>query len=187
MPKLLSHQITNLLWAWRRGEEEALSELVPIVYSELRRRAHYYMKNERKDHPLQTTALINEAYMRLLEYRKVDWKDRAHFMALMARLMRRILVDYARSRRYKKRNAEAGLLPLDQNRAPLLERDPTLVALDDALKALAAEDERKSRVVEMRFFGGLSVEETAEVLGVSIDTVMRDWRFAKTWLAREMS
>jgi RNA polymerase sigma factor (TIGR02999 family) len=145
------------------------------------------MKQEPKDHPLQTTALINEAYLRLLDYRKINWKDRVHFMAVMARLMRRILVDYARSRHYQKRRPETQLLPLEQYRVPLVKQDPALVALDDALNALAAEDERKSKVVELRFFGGLSVGETAEVLGVCIDTVMRDWRFAKTWLAREMS
>jgi RNA polymerase sigma-70 factor (ECF subfamily) len=187
MPKASSHQITNLLLAWRQGEQEALMKLIPVVYSELRRRAHYYMKQERKDHPLQTTALINEAYLWLLHYREVNWKDRAHFMAVMARLMRRTLVDYARSRHYQKRRPEIKLLSLDQNRVPLIKPDPALVALDDALNALATKDERKSKVVELRFFGGLSVGETAEVLGVCIDTVMRDWRFAKTWLAREIS
>ena len=187
MPRPSSQQITSLLLAWRQGEQEALSKLIPIVYAELRRRAHYYMKQEPKDHPLQTTALINEAYLRLLDYRKINWKDRVHFMAVMARLMRRILVDYARSRHYQKRRPETQLLPLEQYRVPLVKQDPALVALDDALNALAAEDERKSKVVELRFLGGLSVGETAEVLGVCIDTVMRDWRFAKTWLAREMS
>ena len=187
MPKASSHQITNLLLAWRQGEQEALRKLIPIVYPELRRRAHYYMKQERKDHLLQTTALINEAYMRLLDFRKVNWKDRAHFMAVMAQLMRRILVDYARSRHYQKRGGGMEMVSLNRNQSALIKPGNSIVGLNDALNALAAEDERKSRVVELRFFGGLSVKETAEVVGVCIDTVMRDWRFAKTWLAREMN
>jgi len=186
MPKVSPHDVTNLLLAWGDGEQKALNDLIPIVYSELRRRAHYYLKREAKGHSLQTTALINEAYLRLLDCRKIDWKDRAHFLAVAARLMRRILVDYARSRHYQKRGNGVQLVSLDQNRVPPVIKEPALVALDDALSALAAEDERKSEVVELRFFGGLSVQETAEALGVCVDTVMRDWRFAKTWLSREM-
>jgi len=187
MPKPSSQEVTDLLLAWREGEQEALSKLVPIVYAELRRRAHYYMNKERKGHSLQTSALINEAYLRLLDYRKINWKNRAHFMAVMAQLMRRILVDYARSRHYQKRGGGMETISLDGGRNALIKADNSIVALNDALNALAAEDERKSRVVELRFFGGLSVKETAEVLGVCIDTVMRDWKFAKTWLAREMN
>jgi RNA polymerase sigma-70 factor (ECF subfamily) len=155
--------------------------------TELRRRAHNYMKRERKDHSLQTTALINEAYIRLLDYRKINWKDRSHFFAVMARLMRHILVDYARSRQCRKRGNGIEFIPLDQSKIALTRQEPSLVALDDALNALAAKDKRKSKVVELRFFGGLSVGETAEVLGVSDDTVKRDWRLAKAWLSREMS
>lgn len=186
MSKTFSHDVTNLLLAWGQGEQRALDHLIPIVYSELRRRAHYYMKQEQKGHSLQTTALINEAYLRLLDCRKVAWKDRAHFLAVAARLMRRILVEYARSRRSLKRGHGVQLASLDQDQLPSVVQDPALIALDDALKALAVEDERKSEVVELRYFGGLSVKETAEALGVSVDTVMRDWRFAKTWLSREM-
>lgn len=187
MPKPSSQEVTDLLLAWRRGKREALRKLVPVVYAELRRRAHYYMRHERKDHSLQTTALINEAYIRLLDYRKIDWKDRSHFFAVMARLMRHILVDYARSRQSQKRGNGIEFIPLDQNKITLTKKEPSLVALDDALNALAARDKRRSRVVELRFFGGLSVEETAEVLAVSYDTVMRDWRLAKAWLSREMN
>lgn len=187
MPKPSSQEVTSLLLAWRQGKREALRKLVPVVYAELRRRAHNYMRHERKDHSLQTTALINEAYIRLLDYRKINWKDRSHFFAVMARLMRHILVDYARSRQSRKRGNGIEFIPLDQNKIILTKQEPSLVALDDALNALAARDKRRSRVVELRFFGGLSVEETAEVLGVSYDTVMRDWRLAKAWLSREMS
>jgi len=187
MAKPSSHEVTDLLLAWRQGKQEALDKLVPIVYAELRRRAHYYMRKERKDHLLQTSALINEAYLRLLDCKRVNWKNRVHFLAVTAQLMRRILVDYARSRQYQKRGGGMGMISLDRNQNAPINPDPSILALDDAMIALAAEDERKSRVVELRFFGGLSVKETAEVLGVCIDTVMRDWRFAKTWLAREMN
>ena len=186
MPKVSPHDVTNLLLAWGEGEQKALNDLIPIVYSELRRRAHYYLRQEAKGHSLQTTALINEAYLRLLDCRKINWKDRAHFLAVAARLMRRILVDYARSRHYQKRGNGVQLVSLDQSRIPPVIKEPALVALDDALSALSAEDARKSEVVELRFFGGLNVQETAEALGVCVDTVMRDWRFAKTWLSREM-
>ncbi len=187
MAGLSSQELTRLLLAWREGEQEALDRLVPVVHQELRRLAHVYMRGERKDHTLQTTALINEAFIRLLDCRNVDWQNRAHFFAISARVMRRILVDYARSRRYLKRGGGAEKLSLDVNRIAAGERDLDLVELDNALKALGAVDERKGKVVELRYFGGLSVEETAEVLKVSPDTVMRDWKMAKAWLARQMS
>jgi RNA polymerase sigma factor (TIGR02999 family) len=157
---------------------------MPVVYEELRRQAHHYLQHEQKGHSLQTTALINEVYLRLLDCSKVSWQSRAHFFAITAQMMRRILVDYARSRGYRKRGGGLEIIALDQNQISPIGRDPDLVALDDALDTLAAKDERKSRVVELRFFGGLSVEETAEVLGVCRDTVVRDWKFAKAWLRR---
>jgi len=181
-----SQEVTELLISWRQGKQESLDKLTPIIYEELRRCAHRYMQREQKGHSLQTTALINETYLRLLDCSKVSWKNRAHFFAVTARMMRNILVDYARSRRREKRGGGRVKVSLDQNRIALMERDPDLIALDEALKSMSAEDDRKSRVVEMRFFGGLSVEETAEVLGVSTQTVMRDWRLAKAWLVREM-
>jgi RNA polymerase sigma-70 factor, ECF subfamily len=156
-----------------------------VVYDELRRLARRYMANERTAHTLQATALVNEAYMRLVDIHKVQWQNRAHFFAMSARLMRRILVDSARSRKYQKRGAGAQKVSLDE-RLMVAEPGRDLVALDDALEQLAKVDERKSKVVEMRFFGGLSVEETAEALGVSVDTVMRDWKLAKAWLLREL-
>ncbi len=177
---------TQLLLAWSQGEEPAFEKLVPFVYQELHRLAHRYMKGERPDHPLQTTALVNEAYLRLVDTKKVRWQNRAHFFAVSAQMMRRILVDFARSRRSLKRGAAAQQVTLDE---PLLmspEQGQDVVALDEALKALAGVDSRKSQVVELRFFGGLTVEETAEVLKVSSDTVLRDWRLAKVWLLREL-
>jgi RNA polymerase sigma-70 factor (ECF subfamily) len=186
MPRPASQGVTKLLLAWRQGNQEALDELMPIVYEELRRQAHHYMQGERKGHSLQTTALINETYLRLLDCSKVTWKNRMHFFAVTAQMMRRILVDYARAHRYQKRGGGLKKITLDQNQIPAIGRDPDLIALDEALKTLAAVDDRRSRIVELRFFGGLSIEETAEVLGVCADTVVRDWRLAKTWLAREM-
>jgi RNA polymerase sigma-70 factor, ECF subfamily len=186
MPKPSSEDITQLLLEWRQGKQEALDELMPVVYEELRRQAHRHLRNEQRSHSLQTTALINEVYLRLLDCSKVSWQCRAHFFAITAQMMRRILVDYARSRGYRKRGGGLEIITLDQDRISPLGRDPDLVALDDALDTLAAKDERKSRVVELRFFGGLSVEETAEVLGVCRDTVVRDWKFAKAWLAQEL-
>src|SRR6266508_1121476 len=165
--------VTDWLIAWSDGDEAALDQLIPLVHEELRRLAKGYMRRERGQRAartLQTTALVNEAYLRLIDARRVQWQNRAHFFAIAARLMRRILVDYARAQNYAKRGGG-----LDQ------------VSLDDALEALSRVDERKGRVVELRFFGGLSVEETAEVLKVSPDTVMRDWRLAKAWLLRELS
>jgi RNA polymerase sigma-70 factor (ECF subfamily) len=187
MPKPSAQEVTTLLIDWRQGNQEALDRLMPIIYEELRRRAHRYMQGQRKGHSLQTTGLIDETYLRLLDCSKVSWKNRAHFFAVTARLMRRILVDHARAHSYKKRGGGLERISLDLNQIPAIRDDPDLVALDDALEALAAEDDRKSRVVELRFFGGLSVEETAEVLGISGQTVMRDWRLAKVWLMREIS
>ena len=179
-------EVTGLLLAWSEGEQAAFEKLVPLVYAELRRVAHRYMGRERPGHSLQTTALVNEAYLRLTDASRVRWQNRAHFFAVSAQLMRRILVDFARSRQYLKRGGGAQKVSFDEGLVVSNEQGQDLVALDDALKALAAIDGRKSQVVELRFFGGLSVAETAEVLKVSPDTVLRDWRLAKVWLAREM-
>jgi RNA polymerase sigma factor (TIGR02999 family) len=181
-----SHAVTGLLLAWSQGEQAALDKLVPLVYAELRRIAHRYMNRERPGRTLQTTELVNEAYLRLIDAGQVRWQDRAHFFAISARLMRRILVDFARSRQYVKRGGGAHRATFDEALLVSPAPGPDLVALDDALDGLAVKDARKCRVVELRFFGGLSVEETAEVLKVSPDTVHRDWRLAKAWLAREM-
>ena len=178
---------TALLLAWNRGEPDALDALLPLVYEELRRLAAGYMKRERSGHTLQATALVNEAYLRLIEVRQVQWQNRAHFFAMAARLMRRILVDAARSRGHQKRGGGAPMLSLDEALVVPTEPGKDLVALDEALTALAAVDSRKSQVVEMRFFGGLDIDETAEALHVSRDTVKRDWAFAKLWLLRELS
>ena len=180
-----SHQITRLLHAWSQGDEAALAELTPLVHAELHRLARVYMKSERPEHTLQATALVNECFVRLMDARDVQWHDRAHFFALSARLMRRILVDFARARQYEKRGAGAEHVPLDDEIAAA-EPGHDLVALNDVLGALATIDERKSQVVELRFFGGLSHEETAEILGVSAKTVMREWQVAKLWLLREL-
>jgi len=177
---------TALLLAWNRGEPDALDALLPLVYEELRRLASHYMKGERAGHTLQATALVNEVYLRLIEIDHVRWQNRAHFFAMAARLMRRILVDAARSRGYLKRGGGATMVSLEEALVVSNEPGDDLVALDDALTALAAVDQRKSEVVEMRFFGGLSLEETAEALSVSRDTVMRDWKMAKLWLLREL-
>lgn len=185
-PQASSRRVSQLLVDWAAGSDRALELLIPIVHDELRRLARRYMRGERVDHTLQTSALVNEAYMRLVDTRRVRWRDRAHFLAMAARLMRRILVDHARTRRYLKRGAGAQKLALDDTPDIAVERSRDLVALDDALKALQAVDERKSQVIELRFFGGLSVEETSEVLKVSPDTVMRDWRLARAWLLREL-
>ncbi len=179
--------LTQLLLAWSKGEQEALERLVPLVYGELRRMASRYMSRERADHPLQTTALVHEAYLRLLDSKQVRWQNRGHFFAVSAQLMRRILVDFARSRRTLKRGEGAPKVTLNEAIHGAAEPSEDLVALDDALQALSAIDQRKAKVVELRFFGGLSVEETATALGVSADTVMRDWKLAKVWLLRELS
>ena len=181
------HEVTRLLKAWSAGDEQALEKLTPLVYRQLHQIAQRYMGGERSGHMLQTTALVNEAYLRLVDCGQVNWQDRAHFFAISANLMRRILVDFARSRDYLKRGGAIPHISIEEAPSVCDEPDVNLVALDDALKALAAVDERKSKVVELRFFGGLNVEETAEVLRVSSDTVMRDWKLAKIWLLREMS
>jgi len=180
-------EVTRLLLAWNDGDESALEKLVPQVYQELRRLARRHMLRERPDHTLQTTALINEAYLRLVDLRNVHWQNRAHFFALCARLMRRILVDFARSRHYAKRGGGAQPVSLDESLVVSPKHSTDLVAVDDALKALAQVDARKAQVVELRFFGGLTVEESAEVLKVSPETVQRDWKLAKAWLLRELS
>ena len=182
-----TQEVTEMLVAWSNGDESALERLIPLVHDELHRLAHRYMNQERPGHMLQTTALVNEAYLRLVDSSHVRWQNRAHFFAVSAKLMRRILVDFARSRNYLKRGGNPVQVSLDKVFAITPEQDPDVVALDEALNALAAIDERKSRVVELRFFGGLNIEETAEVLNVSPDTVMRDWRLAKVWLLRELS
>jgi RNA polymerase sigma-70 factor (ECF subfamily) len=179
--------VTDLLLAWGSGDRSALDELMPLVHQELRRLARVQMRGERDNHTLQTTALVNEAFLRLIDLRRIQWQDRAHFIALSARLMRRVLVDHARSRNYQKRGGGAAPVALEDVLVASPERGADLVALDDALEDLARVDRRKSQVVELRFFGGLSVEETAEALSVSPETVMRDWRLAKVWLLREMS
>jgi RNA polymerase sigma factor (TIGR02999 family) len=179
--------VADLLAALGRGEPSAIEHLMPLVHGELRRVARRQMRRERQGHTLQTTALVNEAFMRLVDVRRVDFKDRAHFFALSARVMRRILVDHARARGYQKRGGGIELLPLEAAHAIGTDRPPDLLALDDALQALARVDERKSQVVELRFFSGLTVAETAEVLSISPETVNRDWRLAKVWLLRELA
>jgi len=178
--------VTRLLEAWGDGDDRALERLMPIVHAELHRIARQLMAGERTGHSLQATALVNEAYIRLLDVQHVSWQNRAHFLAMAARLMRRILVDAARSKRNQKRGGEAIRVTFDEGMAVANEDTHDLVAINDALDALARVDERKSRVIELRFFGGLSVEETAVALRVSPDTVTRDWRLAKTMLLREL-
>ena len=186
MSLLPPHEMSKLLAAWSDGDREALERLYPLVEAELHRLARRYMRRERPDHTLQTTALVNEAYLKLIDQREVRWQNRAHFFGIAAQVMRRILIDHARKHAYAKRGGGAVHIPLDEAAVLTQERAAELVALDEALTALAALDERKGRVVELRYFGGLSVEEAAEVLGVSPDTVTRDWRRAKAFLRREM-
>jgi len=181
------HEVTQLLKAWSAGDQDALDKLTPLVYRELHRAAKRYMARQESDHTLQTTALVNEVYLRLVAFKEITWADRAHFFAVCARLMRRILTDWARSQQYQKRGKGAPHVAFDETLEVSSERSRDLVALDDALKALAENNLRKSQVVELRFYGGLSVEETATVLKVSPETVMRDWKLAKLWLLREMS
>ena len=182
----LVDDITTLLVAWGRGDEAALQQLIPLVHRELHQIARRCLKGERPGHTLQPTALVNEAYSRLVDVRRLSWNNRTHFFAMSARLMRRVLVDFARSRKYQKRGGGGMKVSLNEANEVSIERGQDLVALDDALTALSVIDERKARVIEMRFFGGLTVEETAAVLGVSRDTVLRDWRLARAWLMREL-
>jgi RNA polymerase sigma-70 factor, ECF subfamily len=186
MDDALEHEITQLLQAWRQGDERALDKLTPRVYRELHRAARRCMSREHNGHTLQTTALINELYLRLSDLKPIDWQNRAHFFALCARQMRRILTDQARARQSHKRGDGATVVSLDEALVISPQPSADLVAVDDALNQLAKVDERKSQVVVLRFFGGLGVEEIAEVLKVSPDTVARDWRLAKAWLMRAL-
>ncbi|MFO7695005.1 MAG: sigma-70 family RNA polymerase sigma factor [Vicinamibacterales bacterium] len=179
-------EVTQLLLAWSHGDRAALDRLIPLVLSELRRLAHHYMRGERAGHTLQTTALVNEAYIRLIDASRVEWRDRAHFFAVSANLMRRILVDFARKRRYQKRGGSAVMIALGEGDVPSPQPGLDMVALDAALEALAAFDPRAASIVELRFFGGLTVEETAEVVGLSPRTIKREWAAAKAWLLGEM-
>jgi RNA polymerase sigma factor (TIGR02999 family) len=180
------NKVTQLLHAWRQGDDDALARLLPLVEAEIHRIARIYMAGERAGNSLQATALVNEAYIRLVDAQHVRWQDRAHFVAVAARTMRRILVDHARAKRYQKRGGDAVRVTFDERLLPAGQREKDLVALDDALATLERVDARRGKVVELRLFGGLSVEETATALGVSVDTVMRDWKFAKAWLLREL-
>lgn len=180
-------EISRLLIAWGDGDQAALEELTPLVYEELHRLAHNYMRRERPDHTLQTTALVNEAFMRLVDWKNARWQNRAHFFGVSAQLMRRILVDFARSRGFKKRGGKAQRLELEEAALVCNNDDADLIELDEALKSLAKLDARQAKVVELRFFGGLSNEEAAEVLNVSTGTVRRDWSLARAWLYRELS
>jgi RNA polymerase sigma factor (TIGR02999 family) len=186
MTRASSTEITQLLHDWRGGDQLALNRLTPVVYEELHRMAKHYMARERDGHTLQTTALINEVYLRLVKVKEVEWQDRAHFFAVSAQMMRRILTDFARSHGYQKRGAGARHVPLDEALSISAEPAIDLVALEDALTQLGATDARKSKVVELRFFGGMTVDETAEVLQISPETVMRDWSLARAWLLREL-
>jgi RNA polymerase sigma factor (TIGR02999 family) len=182
MTSFSSEEATQLLLDSSAGDKAALDRLMPVVYQELRRLAHHYMLQERAGHTLQTTALVNEVYLRLIDYRKIDLHSRAHFFAVAAQVMRRILIDHARSRNFVKRGGKAGKVSLDEAAIVSEERSSELIAVDDALMELEAWDSRKSKIVELRFFGGLSIEETAEVIKVSPTTVQREWRSAKAWL-----
>jgi len=183
---MTDQDITELLLSWGKGDEAAFQRLVPLVHAELQRLAGRMMQGERAGHTLQPTALVNELYLRLIDVRRVRWQDRNHFLSMTSRLMRRVLVDHARTRRAQKRGGDAVRITLGDGVDVADERGRDLVALDEALTALAATDERKSRVIELRFFGGLSVEETASVLDISVETVMRDAKLAKAWLQREL-
>jgi len=178
--------VTRLLLDWSNGDKSALEKLIPLVYDELRRMARQYMRRERPGHTLESTALVNEAYIKLIDCSRVGWQNRAHFFAVAAQLMRRILIDHARSRNYAKRGGGVRKVSLDEAAILSEERASELIAIDNALTNLAAIDPRKSQIVELRFFGGLNLEETAEVLGVSSPTVQREWRKAKAWLYQEV-
>jgi RNA polymerase sigma-70 factor (ECF subfamily) len=186
MPQDSDVQPTELLRAWSQGDDSARERLIPLLYDELHRLARRYMRQERPDHTLQATALVNEAYLRLIDVNRVEWRNRTHFLALAAEMMRRILIEFARSRQRQKRGGGAVRVIIDDIGELAEPQEPNLVALSDALTALATFDARMSQVVELRFFGGLSVEETADVLHVSPETVMRDWKTAKAWLLREL-
>jgi RNA polymerase sigma factor (TIGR02999 family) len=179
--------VTQLLKAWGDGDEAALAQLTPLVYDELHRMAQRCMAREQPGHTLQTSALVNEAYLRLVDVHQVSWQNRAHFFAISARMMRRILTDFARSRHYQKRGGDARHVTFDEALVVSHQSNTDIVAIDEALGRLTLLDARKSQVVELRFFGGLSVEETAEAMKISPETVMRDWKFAKMWLRRELS
>ena len=186
MMTLSTPGLTELLSDWQQGDQTALSKLTPLVYDELRRIAHRYVQRERNGHTLQTTALVNEAYLRLAGQKKIEWQNRAHFFAVTAQVMRHILIDHARRRHYAKHGGDVRQVSLEVAETMSRERASELVALDEALDELAKLDPRKSRVVELRYFGGLDLEETADVLEVSVMTVRRDWRAAKAWLFRRM-
>ncbi|HEV8481976.1 MAG TPA: sigma-70 family RNA polymerase sigma factor [Blastocatellia bacterium] len=187
MEALSQRQVTQLLLDWSAGDNEALNKLMPLLYQELKRMARYYMRRERAGHTLQTSALVNEAYIRLVDYKKMRWQDRAHFLAVAAQAMRRILVEHARGRTRAKRGGDARKVSLDEAATLADEKAADIVALDLALNSLAEFDPRKSQIVELRYFGGLNIEETAEVLGVSPATVKREWTTAKIWLHREVN
>ena len=187
MADIRTHDVTALLIEWTRGDSAAIDKLLPLVHGELRRLARRQMAGERPGHVLQATALVNEVYLKLIDIRRVQWQDRAHFFAMAARLMRRVLVDFARASKNQKRGGAMQRITFDQDLPVVGETPEDLIAIDDALAAFGREYERKAQVVELRFFGGLSVEETAEVLKISPETVMRDWKFAKGWLMRELS
>ena len=182
-----SHQVTKLLKDWSVGDQSAADKLMPLVYEELRRLAHQYMRREKPGNTLQTCALVNEAYVRLVDQSQIQWESRSHFFGIAARLMRQILVDQARRRNFAKRGGGAIRVSLNEATAVAQEQSASVMALDDALKSLEKIDPRKSRIVELRFFGGMSIEETAEALRVSPGTVMRDWTFARAWLQKEMT
>lgn len=182
-----THQVTQLLIEWSNGNKAALDKLMPLVHAELHRLAHRYLSRERPDHTLQTTALVNEAYLRLVDRENVHWQNRAHFFAISAQLMRCILVDHARSLAYAKRGGGARKIELDEAVIVSQERAAEVVALDDALKELESFDPQQSRIVELRFFGGLTIEETAEALSLSPATIKRDWVSAKAWLYHELA
>lgn len=186
MKGLMADDLTGLLVEWRDGDKAALDRLMPLVYDELRRIAHRYVQRERAGHTLQTSALVNEAYLRLAGQQDVSWQNRAHFFAVTAQTMRHLLIDHARRRRYAKHGGELQQVPIDDASQMSMQRATELIALEEALDELATLDQRKSRVVELRYFGGLSLEETAEVMNVSLMTVRRDWRAAKAWLYRRI-
>jgi RNA polymerase sigma factor (TIGR02999 family) len=183
----LPNEVTQILLRWRSGDQNAIDELIPLVHAELRRLSRVYMARERSGHTLETSDLINEAYLRLVNQQSVDWQNRAHFFAVAAQIMRRILIDHARSYRYAKRGAGAEKVPIDEVAVVKQERASELIALDEALVSLAAYDERKSQIVELRFFGGLSIEEAAEILKISPATVKRELLAARLWLHRMMT